>query len=130
MAFAHSIARWLRTLSGPDVSIRSLGQSGNTVITVPPVGTSFWPGNPRAGFVRIKQNSLGVNGTTKIGVILATDGSNVANLYPGDANASSNNQFIDQSFMFVYDWGVTNINVNIVTANADSTYDIEVVGVR
>jgi hypothetical protein len=129
MAFVHSITRWLRTLNGPDITVFSLGQSGNTLVTVPATGT-FWPGNPRAGYVRIKQNTLGTNGTTKIGSIQATDGTNVANIYSGDTNASANNQYIDSSFMFVYDWGVSNINVNIVTANAASTYDIEVVGVR
>src|SRR5580765_2754451 len=127
MTFVHSISRWLRTLNGTDINFRSLGQSGNTVITVPPSGTTFWPGNPRAGYVRIKQSSLGTNGTVNIGVIQATDGTNVANLYPGDIAASANNQYIDSSYLFVYDWGVANINVNIVTANAASTFDIEVV---
>lgn len=129
MAFVHSIIRWLRTMNGTDISSFSFAQSGNTVLTVPTTG-AFWPGNPRSGFVRIKQNTLGTNGTTKIGVIQATDGTNVANLYPGDVAASANNQYIDSSFMFVYDWGVANVNVNIVTGNAASTYDIEVVGVR
>ncbi len=129
MAFVHSIMLWLRTLNGPNVQNRSLAQSGNAVITIPSSGT-FWPGNPRAGYIRIKQSSLGTNGTTNIGVIQATDGTNVANVYPGDVAASANNQYIDSSYMFVYDWGVSNFNVNIVTGNASSTYDIEVVGVR
>ena len=65
----------------------------------------------------------------KVAAIVATDGTNTANLYAGDANATSTNLFYDSSFFFWFDWGVTNINItNIATTLNTQTYDVEVVG--
>jgi len=129
MAFLTSIARWLQGGMASDVSLQLLAQSGNTAITIPSSG-SFWPGNPRAGYIRVKQATLGTNGTAKIGNITATDGSNIATVYAGDNQYSANGRFIDASFFFHYDWEVTNLNLNVWTGNADSTFDVEVVGLR
>jgi len=129
MAFGKSISLWLKTKSGTDMHFQQLAQASNTNIVVPATG-SFWPGNPRAGYVRIKQATLGTNARVQIGSIVATDGTNIANISAGDVNLSPNNNYIDSSFMFLYDWGVQNISVNCVSKNSSSTFDIEVVGVQ
>ncbi len=72
-----------------------------------------------------------LNITTKVGTITATDGPNVANLYAGDANATSTNLFYDSTFFFWYDWPVANINItNIATTLNTQTYDVEVAGIQ
>jgi hypothetical protein len=129
MSFGTSIARWLKTLNSADMHFTQLAQASNTNIVVPASG-AFWPGKPRAGYIRIKQATLNQNANVKIGAIQATDGTNIANLYAGDASSSQNNQYIDSSFLFVYDWEVTNFSVNCVTTNNTATFDVEVVGVR
>lgn len=130
MSFVHSISRWLKTLTGPDVHYQLLAQNSNANIVIPPAGANFWPGKPRAGYVRVKQNTLGTNTNVKIGSIVATDGTNIANIYPGDASASANSQYIDSSFLFVYDWEVANVSLNCVAYNSTATFDVEVVGLR
>jgi hypothetical protein len=129
MSFIHSIVRWLKESGAPEVKYQLLAQSANTAITLPATGT-FWPGNPRAGYVRIKQNSLTTSDTVKMGVINATDGTNIANVYQGDDHYTSAGTYIDRSFFFNYDWEVSKLNLNVWTGLGGSTFDIEVVGTR
>lgn len=128
MTIQKSILAWLYEQAGTQVSYTLVAQSSNTNIVIPPSGTSFWPMKPHGGFIRIKQNVLNSNCNVKLGPIVATDGTNIANLYPGDANASGNNQYIDASFFFWYDWQAANISLNAVCNNNTATFDVEVVG--
>lgn len=129
MPFLHSITRWLKESGAPEVKFLLLAQAANTGITVPPTGT-FWPGNPCAGWIRIKQSALTANDQVKIGVINATDGSNIGNVYRGDSHYTSNGTYIDQSFFFNFDWAATSFNLNVWTALGGSTFDIEVSAIR
>jgi hypothetical protein len=129
MAIQNSISQWL--LDGdPDIGLKILGVAGNTNIVIPAGGAKFWPGSPHAGYVRIKQSTLNLNANVKISPIQATDGTNIANLYLGDPYSRQNNEYIDSSFFFNYDWPVTNISFNCVTTNNSATFDVEVAGMR
>ena len=128
MAFLNSIAQWLAGDGIPVVYVSNINLNNNVSILLPQTG-NFVPLKPRAGYVRIKTGGVGPRGnvTTKVGVITATDGTNTANVYAGDANATSNNLFYDSTFFFWYDWPVANINItNISTTNNTQTYDVEV----
>jgi hypothetical protein len=130
MSFGRTISHWLRSHGGFDMHYTQLGNAGNSNIVVPNVSNGFWPGKPHAGYIRIKQNTLNLNATVNIRSIVATDGTNIANIYPGDVSASGNNQYIDQAFFFLYDWPVTNISFNCVTLNNTATFDVEVAGIQ
>jgi hypothetical protein len=132
MAFQTSIAQWLKSSGGCPINLQLLNQNGNTAIVVPASG-SFWPGLPRAGYIRIKSSTVGTNCQSKVGIITMTDlsGTNIANIYTGDRHYSANGQYIDQAFFFCYDWGIANLALNVWTFNSNaSTYDIEVVGME
>ena len=126
MPFLTSIAQWLRGSSGYDVTAQALAQASNTAISLGP----FWPSNPRAGYVRIKQASQIANVQAKIGWITMTDGTNVANIYRGDRYLSQPGEYVDRAIPFNLHWEVTNINLNVWTLNADPQWDVEVVGMR
>ena len=130
-SFGKSILEWLKGQGGAPVRWEQMGVSGNINTTIPSgAATSFVPGNPHAGFIRIKQHGvLLTNANVAIGAITATDGTNTANVYNGDINPSGNSQYIDSSFFFNYQWQVKSFNItNIVTNNAAQTFDVEVVG--
>ena len=131
MAFLNSIAQFMSADGIPVVYFSNINLNNNVPVNCPPLGQNFTPVRPRAGYVRVKTGGTGprINVTTKVGVITATDGTNIANLYAGDANATSSNLFYDSSFFFWYDWGVANINItNIATTLNTQTYDVEVTG--
>ena|ERR1700757_2087537 len=132
MAFANTIAQWLSADGIPVVYASNINLNNNVPVVMPSgLGSNFSPVRPRAGYVRIKTGGLGprINVTTKVGAIVATDGTNVANLYPGDAAATSSNLYYDSTFFFWYDWPVANINItNIATTLNTQTYDVEVAG--
>ena len=134
MAFQNSIAQWLSADGVPVVYASNINLNNNVPVVLPSTGNfaNFGAGiKPRAGYVRVKTGGVGprLNVTTLVGPIRATDGTNTANIYAGDAAATNTNLFYDSSFFFWYDWGVTNINItNIATTLNTQTYDVEVVG--
>lgn len=131
MSFVNTIANWLSGDGIPAVYFSNINLNNNVPVLLPTTG-NFTPVRPRAGYVRIKSGGAGVRGNVnvKVGPITATDGSNIANLYNGDAASAGNNLFYDQTFFFFYDWGVANINItNIATTNNSQTYDVEVAGI-
>ena len=131
MAFANSIAQWLAGDGIPVVYFSNINLNCNVPVLLPggTTGAAFTPIKPRAGYVRIKSNILKLNVNTKIGPIYATDGTNTANIYNGDAAAGANSLTVDSTFFFWYDWAVSNINItNIATTNNAATYDVEVAG--
>jgi len=133
MAFSNSIAQWLSADGIPVVYASNINLNNNVAVALPgpTIASNFTPVRPRAGYVRIKTGGLGprINVTTKVAAIVATDGTNTANIYNGDANATSSNLFYDSSFFFWFDWPVANINItNIATTLNTQTYDVEVCG--
>ncbi len=132
MAFLNSIAQWLSADGIPVVYASNINLNNNVAVVLPSTGNfaNFGTGiKPRAGYVRIKTGGTGprINVTTKVGPILATDGTNTANIYAGDAAATNTNLYYDSAFFFWYDWGVVNINItNIATTLNTQTYDVEV----
>lgn len=132
MSFQNTIANWLAADGIPAVYFSNINLNNNVSVLCPPTG-NFAPVRPRAGYVRIKMGGAGIRGNvnTKVAAITATDGTNTANIYNGDANATSNNLFYDSTFFFWFDWGVANINItNIATTNNSQTYDVEVAGMQ
>ena len=132
MAFSNTIASWMAGDGIPYMYSSNINLNNNVPVNFPsPFGTSFTL-KPRAGYVRIKTNGTArINVTTKVGVITATDGTNVVNLYAGDANPTAPNGYYDSTFFFWYDWAVANINItNIATTLNTQTYDVEVVGLQ
>jgi hypothetical protein len=131
MAFQNSIAQWLSADGIPVAYFSNINLNNNVPVLLPPAGANFAPVRPRCGYVRVKSNLLKLNVNHKVGPITATDGTNVTNIYAGDAAAGSNGLFYDQSFFFWLDWGVANINItNIATTNNTATYDVEVIGIQ
>jgi len=129
MSIQNSIANWLAADGIPVVYLSNINLNNNVSVLMPATG-SFLPVKPRAGYVRIKSNLLKLNVNTKVGLITATDGTNTAQLYAGDAAATANGTFYDSTFFFFFDWGVSNINItNIATTNNTATYDVEVAGI-
>src|SRR5215475_326663 len=133
MAFSNSIAQWLSADGIPVVYASNINLNNNVAVALPgpTIASNFTPVRPRAGYVRIKTGGLGprINVTTKVAAIVATDGTNTANIYNGDANATSSNLFYDSSVFFWFDWPVANINItNIATTLNTQTYDVEVCG--
>jgi hypothetical protein len=134
MSFQNTISNWLSADGIPVVYASNINLNNNVAVLMPSTTNfaNFGAGiKPRAGYVRIKTGGTGprINVTTKVGAIVATDGTNVANIYNGDANATSTNLFYDSSFFFWFDWGVVNINItNIATTLNTQTYDVEVAG--
>jgi hypothetical protein len=133
MTFSNSIANWLAADGVPAVYAANINCNNNVAVALPgpTINTNFAPIRPRAGYVRIKSGGVGVrlNVTTKVAAIVATDGTNTANIYAGDANATSSNLYYDSTFFFWFDWGVANINItNIATTLNTQTYDVEVCG--
>lgn len=130
MSFQNSIAQWLSSDGIPVVYASNINLNNNVPVNLPgPALANTFSIKPRAGYVRVKSNIIKLNVTHKVGVITATDGTNVANLYAGDAAATSNNLFYDSTFFFWFDWPVANINItNIATTNNTATYDVEVAG--
>jgi hypothetical protein len=133
MSFQNSIATWLAADGIPAVYASNINLNNNVAVALPgpTIATNFSPVRPRVGYVRVKSGGVGIRGnvTTKVGAIIATDGTNTANLYNGDTNATGNNIFYDSTFFFFFDWGVANINItNISTTNNSQTYDVEVAG--
>jgi len=130
MAFVNSIAQWLAGDGIPVVYSSNLNVNNNAAVLVPANG-AFSPIKPRAGYLRIKSNIINKNVTTKVLGITATDGTNTANIYVGDAGATPNNLFYDSTFFFWFDWAVANINItNIATTINTATYDIEFAGMQ
>jgi hypothetical protein len=133
MSFQNTVANWLSADGIPAVYASNINLNNNVAVALPgpTIATNFSPIRPRAGYVRVKSGGVGVRGnvTTKVGPIVATDGTNTTNIYAGDAAATSNNIFYDSTFFFWLDWGVANINItNISTVNNSQTYDVEVAG--
>jgi len=130
MSIQNSIATWLAADGIPAVYFSNINLNCNVPVMLPSSG-SFTPVKPRAGYVRIKSNVIKLNVTHKVGAIVATDGTNIANIYNGDANVTSNNLFYDSTFFFFYDWPVANINItNIATTQNAATYDVEIAGMQ
>jgi hypothetical protein len=128
MSFQNSIAQWLAADGIPVVYFSNINLNNNVSVLCPATGV-FQPVRPRAGYVRIKSNIIKNNANTKVWAITATDGTNVSNLYSGDANALGNTLFYDSTFFFWYDWAVSNINItNIQTAANTATFDVEIAG--
>jgi hypothetical protein len=132
MSFQNTIANWLAGDGIPAVYTSNINLNNNVPVALPgpTIASNFAPIKPRAGYVRIKTSStVRGNVTSKVGAIVATDGTNTANIYNGDANATGNNIFYDSTFFFWFDWGVANINItNISTTNNTQTYDVECAG--
>ncbi len=131
MSFQNSISNWLSADGIPVVYFSNINLNQNVPVLCPSSG-NFSPIRPRAGYVRIKTSSTPrLNVTTKVGAITAFDGgTNSANIYAGDANATNTNLFYDSTFFFWFDWGVCNINItNIATTLNTQTYDVEVAGI-
>lgn len=130
MAIQNSISQWLAGDAIPLVYASNINLNNNVPVNLPgPALAATFALKPRAGYVRIKSNKINSNVTTKVGPITATDGTNVANIYAGDANPTSNNLFYDSTFFFWFDWAVANINItNIATTNNTATYDVEIAG--
>jgi hypothetical protein len=134
VAFQNSIAQFLSADGVPVVYASNINLNNNVPVVLPSTGNfaNFGSGiKPRAGYVRVKTGGTGprINVTTLVGPIRATDGTNSANIYAGDAAATNTNLFYDSSWFFWFDWGVTNINItNIATTLNTQTYDVEVVG--
>ncbi len=131
MSFQNTIANWLAADGIPAVYASNINLNNNVSVVLPSATGVFSPIKPRAGYVRVKSNLIRGNVTTKVGAITATDGTNIANIYNGDASATSNSLFYDSTFFFWFDWAVSNINVtNIATTNNTATYDVEFAGMQ
>lgn len=132
MAILNTISNWLAGDGIPLVYASNINLNANVPISLPgPTAAISFSLRPRGGYVRVKSNLIRGNVTTKVGPITATDGTNIANIYAGDASATSNNLFYDSTFFFWYDWPVANINItNISTTNNSATYDVEVAGIQ
>lgn len=129
MSIQNSIANWLAADGIPVVYASNINLNNNVPVVMPTATGNFTPVRPRAGYVRIKSNIINLNVNVKVGPITATDGTNTANIYAGDAAAGQNSRFYDQTFFFWYDWAVANINItNIATTNNTATFDVEVAG--
>src|ERR1700733_5628005 len=113
MSFQNSIAAWAAADGIPVAYASNINLNNNVPVSLPGPALSnvFAPVRPRAGYVRIKSNLLKLNVNIKVAPITATDGTNVANLYAGDAASAANGLFYDQTFFFWYDWAVSNINI-------------------
>lgn len=135
MAFLNTIAAWVAADGIPVQYASNINLNNNVPVVLPSTGNFANFGTqikPRAGYVRIKTGGVGprINVTTQVKAITATDGTNSANIYPGDAAATNTNLYYDSAFFFWFDWGVTNINItNISTTLNTQTYDVEVVGI-
>lgn len=131
MSIQNSIANWLAADGIPVVYSSNINLNNNVPVVMPAATGNFSPVKPRAGYIRIKSNIINLNVNVKVGPITATDGTNVANVYAGDAASGQNSRFYDQTFFFWYDWPVSNINItNIATTNNTATFDVEVVGMQ
>ena len=129
MSIQNSISAWLAADGIPVAYSSNINLNNNVPVVLPSATGVFAPVRPRAGYVRIKSNIISLNANIKVGPITATDGTNVANLYAGDAASGQNSRFYDQTFFFWYDWAVSNINItNIATTNNTATFDVEVAG--
>ena len=131
MSIQNTIANWLAADGIPAVYASNINLNNNVPVYLPGPGIAgvFTPIRPRAGYVRIKSNIINLNVNVKVGPITATDGTNVANLYAGDAASGQNSRFYDSTFFFWYDWAVSNINItNIATTNNTATFDVECSG--
>lgn len=137
MAFVNSIANWLAADGIPLCYVANTNLNNNVPVYLPSANLNFnfgsagMPPKPRAGYIRIKSNIINKNVTTLVSGITATDGTNTANIYVGDAGATPNNLFYDSLFFFWFDWAVSNINItNIATTHNTATYDVEFAGMQ
>jgi hypothetical protein len=133
MSIQNSIANWLAADGIPVAYASNINLNCNVPVYLPGPGISgvFTPVQPRSGYVRIKSNLFSTNTNVKVGPITATDGTNVANVYSGDANSGQNGRFYDETFFFWYDWAVSNINITNISVFAItnvSTFDVEAAG--
>ena len=127
MAFRSSIAHWIGLVCRPEIAVQKINVAGAAISLGP-----FWPGNPRAGYVRIKANMVDATCQCKVGYITATNGTNVSNIHRGDRSIRPAGDMLDVNYQFHLDWQATYINLNVWNfGNTNvSTYDVEVIGWR
>lgn len=129
MAFVRTIQSVLPGFGTPSIPVQRVNiatNTGNTNVTFPATG-SFSP-TVGTGMIRVKNNVIGVNATTKVALITGTDGTTTVQLYAGDAAASAAGTGIDETFQFVTDLNLTSITCVVNVATNNSTVDAEFAG--